>query len=99
MTNPKTCKHEQFFAQVNVARIEDTGGFYADVTVKCVECDTPFHFVGVPGGLSPREPRCDPFALELRAPIKPGPLPLPLPVNRYEVDQPRVEAIEVEGEQ
>jgi hypothetical protein len=86
MSQAEQCEHKQFFAQVNVARLEDTGGFYADITIKCEECNTPFHFVGVPGGLSPRGPRVDPFGLELRAPILPGPLPVPATHMVFEVD-------------
>jgi hypothetical protein len=100
----KDCLHKSFFAQVNIARITADGTedgpashFYADVTIKCVECETPFHFVGVNGGLSPREPRCDPFAVELRAPIKPGLLPLPLAENVYELP-PEADVV-IEGEQ
>ncbi len=92
MKRPEDCQHKEFFAQFNVARITPDGTldapathFYADITIKCVECDLPFHFVGVPGGVSPREPRCDLFGLELRAPIMPGPLPTPLTRSVYEL--------------
>lgn len=45
------CPHEHFEAHVIVNRLEDTGGFAADVTIRCVDCETPFRFLGLPGGL------------------------------------------------
>ena len=46
-----TCKHEQFFANVDVQRLEDTGRFAADIRIKCIQCDTPFRFIGLPAGV------------------------------------------------
>ncbi len=69
------CEHHDFFAQVNIARIEDLTpiAFYADVTIKCTECNLPFHFVGVSDfGLSPDKPCLNPDSTELRCPIRPG---------------------------
>lgn len=65
------CAHKDFSAWVNVFRLEDTGRFSADIRIKCSECDEPFRFLGVPGGLSPYEPRVSIDGLELRAPIEP----------------------------
>lgn len=45
------CKHENFFADVTVNRLADSGRFNADVRIKCVECGTPFRFIGLPIGL------------------------------------------------
>jgi hypothetical protein len=45
------CKHENFDCFCNVARIEDIGRFSVDVTVKCMDCGTPFKFLGLPLGL------------------------------------------------
>jgi hypothetical protein len=45
-----TCKHEQFSAQVDVNRLEDSGRFCADVRIQCVQCGTPFRFLGLPAG-------------------------------------------------
>lgn len=75
---PKECLHEKFAARVAVARITDgedgpLKGFYAEITVSCVQCETPFHFVGLPYGLTPDQPRTSPDALEARMPIAPGP--------------------------
>lgn len=99
MKDSNTCEHHEFSAQVNVARIEDKGGFYADVTINCIECGTPFRFLGVKGGLSPNEPRCDPFALELRAPIMPGPLATPIQHSTFEMMPDRRVDVIVDGEQ
>lgn len=46
-----SCKHEDFLAHVRVNRLEDSGRFSADVTIKCVQCGTPFRFLGLPAGL------------------------------------------------
>jgi hypothetical protein len=49
MTN---CKHEAFAATCNIARLEDTGGFMFEATVKCTQCKKPFQFLGVAAGLN-----------------------------------------------
>jgi len=46
-----TCNHENFTAKVDVHRLEDSGRFSADVSIKCVQCGTPFSFLGLPAGL------------------------------------------------
>ena len=46
-----SCEHKDFHAHVIVNRLEDTGRFAADVTIKCAECKMPFVFLGLPGGL------------------------------------------------
>lgn len=71
MNDPKTCKHETFGAQVNVNRMEDTGRFIADVTIKCVECDLPFEFVGPAAGIAWDRPTVSIDGCELHAPIEP----------------------------
>lgn len=78
------CAHEQFLANVDIDRITDGDhghpdvviGFYANVRIHCVECNTPFHFKGLPYGLTPTEPRVEVGGLEARMPIGPGRLPL-----------------------
>ena len=45
------CKHEIFECDCMVNRIEDVGRFSVDVRVKCVQCGTPFRFIGLPVGL------------------------------------------------
>lgn len=45
------CKHPEFETAVSVARLEDSGRFMADVSVRCVACQMPFRFIGLPAGL------------------------------------------------
>ncbi len=75
----KPCQHLNFGANVKVARITDSDDKdapmqygYAEITVGCADCQMPFHFYGVEGGLSPNKPMCSPDRLELRAPIREG---------------------------
>jgi hypothetical protein len=65
------CPHEQFAADVVVNRIEDVGRFMADVRVKCVQCGTPFRFVGLPAGMDYNSPCVSVDACEGRFPIAP----------------------------
>ena len=48
----KMCEHKDFEANVVVNRLEDSGRFMADVTIRCKDCGTPFQFVGLPVGLN-----------------------------------------------
>lgn len=45
------CKHVTFEANVTVNRLEDTGRFSADVTIKCADCGVNMRFLGLPLGL------------------------------------------------
>lgn len=65
------CAHEQFGAEVDVHRLEDSGKFIADVRVKCVQCDEPFRFVGLTAGISFDQPTVSIDETELHAPIEP----------------------------
>ena len=47
----KACKHEEFAVNTVVNRLEDTGRFQADITIKCDQCGTPFRFLGLPLGV------------------------------------------------
>lgn len=67
----KLCPHPEFFAIVNVARIEDRKEFVCEVQVQCTRCGNPFKFLGVPGGYNPMAPACSVDACELLAPIAP----------------------------
>lgn len=49
--NTTDCKHENFAAQVDVNRLEDSGRFTADVRIACSQCGTPFRFLGLPAGV------------------------------------------------
>ncbi len=53
------CAHEDFEANVAVARLERgiegeqhlPMRFQADVTIKCTQCGLPFRFIGLPAGI------------------------------------------------
>jgi hypothetical protein len=83
------CKHEDFKAQVNVHRLEDTGRFYADVYVSCAQCDLPFHFITPDYGLRNDRPAAGPDATELRCPIAPGAGVLSPGPHRFEMPAAR----------
>ena len=70
------CQHLKFGAHVDVHRLEDTGGFMADVRIKCVECDQPFSFLGLPAGLSFERPMVSLDGCELHVPLEPGAQPI-----------------------
>lgn len=73
------CEHKQFEAKVNVIRLEDNKRFMAEVYVKCIECDTPFQFIGMDIGLAFDKPMIEVDGLEARLPIVPlGEIPHPL---------------------
>lgn len=69
--NPSDCPHEQFHADVKVARLLDSGKFMAEVRICCVECSEPFRFIGIPAGISFDYPAVSIDGLELNAPIEP----------------------------
>jgi hypothetical protein len=51
----KLCNHENFQANVEVARLVDENKplrFQADVKIVCQACGIPFAFLGLPGGLN-----------------------------------------------
>ncbi len=56
MSATSVCPHLEFSATVNVARIEDTGMKYAEVSIRCTHCGKPARFRGLPWGLSPDHP-------------------------------------------
>lgn len=71
MSAPR-CDHLEFVGEIDVNRLEDTGGYSADVRIRCQACDEPFVFVGsLLSGLSSQEPRVNMDGTELRAPIQP----------------------------
>lgn len=45
------CSHPDFRANVTVSRLQDSGRFSADVTIRCAACGVPFRFLGLPAGL------------------------------------------------
>ncbi len=52
MTSAKPCTHLNFAANVNVARLEDSGRFMAEVTIHCTDCGEKFQFIGLEPGLN-----------------------------------------------
>ena len=74
-----TCKHLNFHASVGVARLEDTGGFMAEIRVECADCKMPFQFLGLEPGLDMQGARVSIDGLEANIAICPqGEKPSPL---------------------
>lgn len=65
------CKHENFRAQVNVNRLEDSGNFSADITINCDQCGLPFQFLGLQPGLNLAGAACSLDGTEARIAICP----------------------------
>jgi hypothetical protein len=73
------CKHENFRANVRVARLEDTGRFIAEITVNCDQCGVPFQFLGLEPGVDTDGARVSIDGLEANLAICPqGSRPNPL---------------------
>lgn len=75
-TDQRPCPHEKFAASVEVARLAEreggpVKGFSASIWVNCADCGEDFEWMGLPAGLSPREPRSSVDGRELRAPLRP----------------------------
>lgn len=74
-----SCAHLNFHCGCKVARLEDSGRFMLEVTVKCMDCDKPFQFLGQKPGLDFDGARVSIDALELNIGICPqGVRPSPL---------------------
>jgi len=65
------CEHKDFEAKVEISRLEDIGRFAADVTIHCKDCNLPFQFLGLPGGLNLEGPAVSVDATEARLAIVP----------------------------
>ena len=65
------CDHKNFKANVAINRLEDSGRFMADVTVRCAECDLPFEFMGLEPGLNLNGAAVSIDGLELHIAISP----------------------------
>lgn len=80
------CKHMEFDAMVRVARLEDSGQFMADITVKCRECGIPMQFLGLEPGLDLQGARVSVDGLEAHLAIAPlGTQPSPLDRIQYAI--------------
>lgn len=74
-----TCKHMNFEASCKVARLEDSGRFMFEATVRCTECKKPFQFLGLQPGLDMNGARVSLDGLEINVAICPqGVRPTPL---------------------
>ncbi len=84
------CEHKDFHASVGVARLQDSGGFMAEIRVHCTECGTPFEFLGLEAGMDLQGARVSLDGLEAHIAIIPkGVKPNPLQriaygINRFE---------------
>jgi len=68
-----------------VNRLEDTGRFMADITIKCNQCGVSMVFLGVPRGLDCNGVATNTFGTELRAAIHPQGEAVPeLPLDFYQ---------------
>jgi hypothetical protein len=73
------CKHENFSAKVSVARLEDSGGFMAEITIHCTECGVPMEFLGLEPGIDTQGAKVSVDGTEARIAISPkGTKPNPL---------------------
>jgi hypothetical protein len=61
-----------FHSHVVINRIEDTGRFMADVTIKCLDCGEPFQFIGLQPGLNMNGATVSIDGLEARMAILPN---------------------------
>lgn len=81
-----TCKHLNFHAAAKIARLEDSGRFMCELTVKCSDCDLPFQFLGLEPGLDLNGARVSIDGLELNVGICPrGARPSPIQVMGFDI--------------
>lgn len=73
-----TCSHADFEANVGVHRLQDTGTFVAEVSVRCAQCKLPFSFTGLPLAISTSRACINIDATVVTMPIEPGPKPIPV---------------------
>lgn len=46
------CEHQNFATDVQIARMENTGRFVAEIRIKCVDCGVPMQFMGLEPGFN-----------------------------------------------
>lgn len=66
------CQHQNFEADVDVNRLEDSGRFCADIRIKCRDCGRPMRFLGLPMGLDFNGAAVNPNGQEARLAIHPA---------------------------
>lgn len=77
MIDPKKCPHSNFNVDAKIARLaksddDDTIVSYsAEIQVVCMDCGTPFEFIGLEPGYSPNKPMVAYGEKVARMPIKP----------------------------
>jgi hypothetical protein len=69
------CEHKNFVTNSIVNRLTNESGevksYSVDLEIHCLDCMTPFEFIGLPYGLNPSYPTTNIERVELRQPIKP----------------------------
>lgn len=71
------CEHWLFQSQVNVFRLTDgeggkVTGYTAEVEIRCLGCESPMLFLGLPVGSRPDYPTVSFDRRQLRAPVEPS---------------------------
>jgi hypothetical protein len=72
------CSHAGQRVAAAVHRFIDRPEWMAEITIVCTDCGTPFKFLGLPSGVSFRQPRVSIDSRELVAPIAPDTGPVEL---------------------
>ncbi len=70
------CTHDKFQIFADVTKLIDIGGFIVDARIVCLECGTPFCFLGLPMGVNLNAPSVSMDGLEARLPLCPAPKPI-----------------------
>lgn len=70
------CEHLNFDGSIGVHRLSTVvdgpiDAYCAEVRIKCSDCGLPFEFIGVPQGLSGKQPMASIDFQELNCPIAP----------------------------
>lgn len=84
------CKHEEFEGKIAVARLEDSGRFQAEITIRCKQCGEEFQFLGLEPGVDLNGARVSIDGLEAHLAICPKsskPSPLQRMVTGFDVKQ------------
>jgi hypothetical protein len=77
LCDPKTCKHDDFEARVDVHCLQDTATWVAEVGVRCARCHLEFSFIGLPLAISTSKACLNIDGTIVTLPIEPGPKPIP----------------------